>query len=410
MVRWIDDHCHLERDPTRAAAQVAAAREAGRRAPDLGRLRRGPVGRLPRGGPPPPRRRVRHGRGPPARRRRAASTDSRRSWPSPRWWRWGSAASTTSTSTRRATCSARCSPPRSSSPTAHDLDARDPHPGRLGRHVRRARRRGQCPSAPCSTASPGARTRPAGASTSAPCCPSAGSSRSRRLPELQDGRARRARSTACSSRPTAPYLAPVPHRGKKNQPAWVTVVGAAIAAPAGGRRRGGRRRNVGHGASARISSRILPECHPCSLRSRYDVVVMCSAMSSRNPKDAARHGAPAHTAPSDPRTWRAPHARPAASARRLRRRRRLRLRDYDFDAAFADLDGRLPERGRAPCDRVTAAGGLRRADHAIAPCRCWPSTTSAPPPTSAGASDALEAIDPPPPTPRPPSPPCGRRS
>ena len=28
----------------------------------------------------------------------------------------------------------------------------------------------------------------------------------------------------------APYLAPVPHRGKPNQPAWVPVVGAAIAA------------------------------------------------------------------------------------------------------------------------------------------------------------------------------------
>ena len=28
----------------------------------------------------------------------------------------------------------------------------------------------------------------------------------------------------------SPYLAPVPHRGKRNQPAWVPVVGAAIAA------------------------------------------------------------------------------------------------------------------------------------------------------------------------------------
>jgi TatD DNase family protein len=29
MLRWIDDHCHLEPDPVRAAAQVAAAAEAG---------------------------------------------------------------------------------------------------------------------------------------------------------------------------------------------------------------------------------------------------------------------------------------------------------------------------------------------------------------------------------------------
>ena len=31
----------------------------------------------------------------------------------------------------------------------------------------------------------------------------------------------------------SPYLAPVPHRGKKNQPAWVTDVGAALAAARG---------------------------------------------------------------------------------------------------------------------------------------------------------------------------------
>lgn len=31
----------------------------------------------------------------------------------------------------------------------------------------------------------------------------------------------------------SPYLAPVPHRGKKNQPAWVTDVGAALATASG---------------------------------------------------------------------------------------------------------------------------------------------------------------------------------
>ena len=30
-----------------------------------------------------------------------------------------------------------------------------------------------------------------------------------------------------------PYLAPVPHRGSKNQPAWVPLVGAAVAAAKG---------------------------------------------------------------------------------------------------------------------------------------------------------------------------------
>ena len=31
----------------------------------------------------------------------------------------------------------------------------------------------------------------------------------------------------------APYLAPVPHRGKPNEPAWVTHVGAGVAAARG---------------------------------------------------------------------------------------------------------------------------------------------------------------------------------
>ena len=31
----------------------------------------------------------------------------------------------------------------------------------------------------------------------------------------------------------APYLAPVPHRGRSNQPGWVPVVGAAVATAKG---------------------------------------------------------------------------------------------------------------------------------------------------------------------------------
>jgi TatD DNase family protein len=31
----------------------------------------------------------------------------------------------------------------------------------------------------------------------------------------------------------APYLAPVPHRGRPNRPAWVVEVGAALAAAVG---------------------------------------------------------------------------------------------------------------------------------------------------------------------------------
>ena len=39
----------------------------------------------------------------------------------------------------------------------------------------------------------------------------------------------------------SPYLAPVPHRGRANEPAYVSIVGAALAAAARSRRRGDRR-------------------------------------------------------------------------------------------------------------------------------------------------------------------------
>ena len=63
----------------------------------------------------------------------------------------------------------------------------------------------------------------------------------RRLPQLlrdrhvqgrrrRAGRGRRsARSTALLVETDSPYLAPVPHRGRTNQPAWVPAVGARLA-------------------------------------------------------------------------------------------------------------------------------------------------------------------------------------
>ena len=42
----------------------------------------------------------------------------------------------------------------------------------------------------------------------------------------------------------SPYLAPVPHRGKPNRPAWVPHVGRFIADLRGARRRRGRRRHI----------------------------------------------------------------------------------------------------------------------------------------------------------------------
>ena len=52
--------------------------------------------------------------------------------------------------------------------------------------------------------------------------------------DLQERRAgppgrRRCPSTACWSRRTVPFLAPVPHRGRPNEPAYVALVGAAVA-------------------------------------------------------------------------------------------------------------------------------------------------------------------------------------
>ena len=45
----------------------------------------------------------------------------------------------------------------------------------------------------------------------------------------------------------SPYLAPVPHRGEPNRPALLPLVGAAVAAAQGGRRRGGGRGHLDGG-------------------------------------------------------------------------------------------------------------------------------------------------------------------
>ena len=110
----------------------------------------------------------------------------------------------------------------------HRPDPRRPHPRSLGRHVRRARRQPASRRGSCSTASPAVPTRRARRSIAGATSASPGSSRSRA-------------PTTCATPPElcpddrllietdSPYLAPVPHRGKLNRPAWVPAVGACLA-------------------------------------------------------------------------------------------------------------------------------------------------------------------------------------
>ena len=153
--------------------------------------------------------------------------------------------STTTTTTRRATCSARRSPPRSASPTSIDLP--------LVIHTREAwddtfdildaEGMPERTIFHCFTGGPDeARALP----------------RPRGVPELlgdrhvQDRRRRagrradRARSTACWSRPTRPYLAPVPHRGQP-QPAGLGRRSSARVHRRSARRAGRRGRRRHHG-------------------------------------------------------------------------------------------------------------------------------------------------------------------
>ena len=120
----------------------------------------------------------------------------------------------------------------------------DPHAQRRGRHARDHAR--------------GARGRRRAASCTA--SPRPGTSRRRALDlgfhisfsgivtfknavELKDV-ARRVPLDRMLIETDSPYLAPVPYRGKRNQPAWVRYVGEEIARLRGAARRRGRRRDV----------------------------------------------------------------------------------------------------------------------------------------------------------------------
>ncbi len=199
---------------------------------------------------------------PPRRQSRASTHRWSRSSAgrTPRWSASGSAASTTTTSTRRGRRSARRSPPRSALAKQLRPGPGGPHPRRLGRHVRH----------------PGAQGVP---ERTVFHCFTGGPAEARAVPRPRrylsfsgivtfknagDVRAAAALCppTGSSSRPTRPFLAPVPHRGQPNEPAWVPLVGAAVAARHGrapelrrggdlGQRRGGLPAAVPRPASRR---------------------------------------------------------------------------------------------------------------------------------------------------------------
>ena len=253
--RWIDNHCHL--DPATGGRLVAEARAAGvgrivnvgtdvtdsRRAVETARRFDGVWATA--GVHPHDARQGLDGLeellGPPGAIRRS--------------WRWASAGSTTTTTTRPATCSARVFAAQIALAHVHDLalvihtrEAWDDtfailaSEGRAGPHrvplLHRRSRRGRR----------GARARRAHLSFS-------GIVTFKNADRVREAAARCPLDRLLVET-DAPYLAPVPHRGQPNRPAWVVHVGEAVA-PAD-TRRDRRRDRRGH---VRQRRRRVPPRH-----------------------------------------------------------------------------------------------------------------------------------------------------
>ena len=106
--------------------------------------------------------------------------------------------------------------------------ARHPHARGVGRHLRRPGGRGRARAHDLPLLHRRPRRGPAMPRRSGPTCRSRASSRSSRPATC------RAAAALCPAdrvlvETDAPYLAPIPHRGRRNQPAFVPIVGAAVA-------------------------------------------------------------------------------------------------------------------------------------------------------------------------------------
>ena len=225
---WFDNHCHVDDDriPGGTAAALAAAREAGvtgfitvgtdaERSEAAIAVAAAARRRLGHRRPPPARRRQRRRLHPPAARRAQGRRRGRVRAGLPLRPLPPSGAAGGLRGADRARPRARAAP-------------RHPHPLRLGRHVRRARGRAGCRSRTifhCFTGGPEEARR----------CLDLGAylSFSGIVTFPSAGDLREAAALCPADRllveTDAPYLAPVPHRGQRNQPAFVPLVGAALA-------------------------------------------------------------------------------------------------------------------------------------------------------------------------------------
>ena len=144
-----------------------------------------------------------------------------------RWWRWGSADSTTTTTIRPAPPNATCSPPRSTWPR-NGIWPSSFTPVTPGTTPSTSCTAPIDPSMWWCTVSPADPTRPVGVSISMPIFRSAASSPSR-PPTTSAAAAALCPLDRLLVETDAPFLAPVPHRGEDNRPALVSVVGDAVA-------------------------------------------------------------------------------------------------------------------------------------------------------------------------------------